>query len=670
MVFLVIKVLLAQIFFAFHVQASNMTAILADAKATLSALLQKESKQLCGSADIYNLLTLQANKRVTLWDKIFKIADQEVDDLQRLLDETEAQLNAAKAEYKKLTEEGKPQMSVADFVPMITKALHEANFAVGGSEADAVNNAIKSKCGKLVGRRLSRAGVTNMDGNAYDNSLTKFEALVTERMSAKDVRMGADEVWAACEDMTLVPMVFDFCEEMCTKMGQAALRISDAAVGQTAGGLDKVQKKVDELTALYKGYLERQTKCSDATNVLKNFRDSLLPLEQAIDETFEAWRKAQNNIQAAEIVLDQLMADLEKSKELTAQWKKKADTSAKNVADAQKALDDLIKSELFIKLKWKVAKRKLADAQEKMAKTDDALKAAEAIKMKITGIIEDAIMLYDWFVHEPLRNLQIDIDGTVDEVFYGYLEDETNAKTTLTQSLQALTSYCEKEAGPTFAKIQSVDLSPLCQIPDAQSIFTVFEQRKTSVKGDFDYCLSFKKNFFSGAVESTNELSAPLNLNQVTDAFPTPTFSSTYLPQWETDGKFLAAIKKLRETIAELEDQSAGISSSIAALSESLKKNVALSQIARAQLKKAIEENNAIQMEKKKAEELLAAQEEEEEQQNANLDELDNTADALRQKYVEAVQTFNKHFIAGTSLSLLQQKEKTNSFLKPVKKVV
>jgi len=296
------------------------------------------------------------------------------------------------------------------------------------------------------------------------------------------------------------------------------------------------------------------------------------------------------------------------------------------------------------------------------------LKAAEAIKMKVTGIIEDAIMLYDWFVHEPLRNLQIDIDGTVDQVFYGDLQDENKAKTVLKESLQSLTSYCKNEAGPQFEKIADVDLAPLCEIPDAQSIFTVFEDRKTKVKGGFDYCLSFKKNFIAEEVDSTNELSAPLNLGLVTDAFPTPSFSSVYLPQWETDGKFLMAIKKLRETIAELEDQSAEISSSIASLGDALKQNLALSKLARAALTKAIEEDNAIQMEKKKAEELLAAQEEQEEQQNANLDQLDETADALRLKYAEAVQTFNKHFIAGTSLSLIEKKE-TGSFLKPVKRV-
>jgi len=559
-------------------------------------------------------------------------------------------------------------MTPADVVPMITKALHEANFAVGGSEADAVSNAIKSRCGKLTGRRLKRVGITNVGENAYDTTLTKFEEFVTQRMSAKDVRMGADEVWLACTEMNLVPADLSYCDEMCTSMGKAALSISDAAVGQTVGGVDKIQKKIDELTALYQSYLQRQTKCSDATDVLKKFRDSMLPLEQAIDETFEAWRKAQDNINAAELVLDQLMADLEDSKKLTAEWKKKAGESTKNVADAQKALDDLIKSELFIKLKWKVAKRKLSDAQEKMAKTDEALKAAEAIKMKITGILEDAVLLYDWFVHEPLRNLQIDIDGTVDQVFYGDLQDETKAKTVLTESMLSLTTYCEKEASPQFSKITTVDLAPLCQIPDAQSVFKVFEERKAEVKGDFDYCLSFKKNFFSEQAGATDELSAPHDLAQVTDAFPTPSFSSVYLPQWEAGGKFLTAIKKLRETIAELEGQSAQISSSIAALGDSLKQNIALSKIARAALLKAIEEDKAIQMEKKKADELLAAQQEQEEQQNANLDELDGAADALRLKYTEAVQTFNKHFAAGTSLSLLQ-KEKTGSFLKPVKRV-
>merc|ERR1719429_472815 len=147
-----------------------------------------------------------------------------------------------------------------------------------------------------------------------------------------------------------------------------------------------------------------------------------------------------------------------------------------------------------------------------MANTDNALKAAQTIKMKVTGIIEDAVWLYDWFVHEPLRNLRIDIDGTIDKVFYGDLQDENKAKTVLTESMQALTSYCQKEAGPQFAKITTVDLAPLCQIPDAQSIFTTLEERKASVKGDLDYCLSFKKDFFSEQAGATDELSAPHNL--------------------------------------------------------------------------------------------------------------------------------------------------------------
>merc|ERR550532_3396982 len=150
----------------------------------------------------------------------------------------------------------------------------------------------------------------------------------------------------------------------------------------------------------------------------------------------------------ADKVLDQLIMDLEDSQELTQEWKKKAEDSA-----ATKALDELLESESQIKNKWAQAKKKLQEAQEKMSNTDEALRAAEAIKLKVTGILEEAKELYDWFVHEPLRNLMIDLPGAVDDEFDD-IEAEDEAKKSFGKSMQTLASYCRDEAGPKFLKIE------------------------------------------------------------------------------------------------------------------------------------------------------------------------------------------------------------------------
>lgn len=673
MVLSVMRALLLQVFFTFHVygRSDRMAAIMANAEDTLRELLKKEGKQLCGSMEIHKLLTMQASKRVTLWSKIDAIAAAELADLQRLLDDAEEQIATYKAAIAKKKSEEKPEMAVEEIAAMIKKALFEAGFDAA-SEDEALNSAKLSKCGKARRREQRKLGISPASG-ALDASKLKFNEMVAARMDQKDIRIQSDAIYNACELLELIPGDggMTYCNEMCEQMSNQGSKISNDAVGQTAGaGSDQMQKKLDELTVLFQTYAARQGKCQEAAAALTGFKESVEPLEKAIEVTFDAWYKANANFNEAEGILDALGDDIEDSKEMVTQLTDKANAATKDVQEAKEALNQVRASEFICKTRLSKAKTKLNDAKKKMQDSDEALKAAEMIKQKVAGIIENAVTLYDWFVHEPLRNLCLDGDGALD-IFDQGADEETTAKEAFQYTMQSVMAHCKNEAGPAFAKITSVNLAPLCQIPSDAGVDESVEQRKKEVKQEFGTAISFMKDLTPPqGSEQANEVAQPVMLDEVVDAFPKPTFASQYMPKWREDGPFLKAIVTLRLAIQGLADQTAQLEHDIGQVADSVKNNIKLRVAARKTLNEAIDAQKFAEEEKQNAEKLLASQEEQEEQQEADLNDLENIANGLYEKYKGALKTFDQHFVAGTKLALLEtNRSKSSDGLKPVHRV-
>jgi len=352
---------------------------------------------------------------------------------------------------------------------------------------------------------------------------------------------------------------------------------------------------------------------------------------------------------------------------------KKADVATGDVKEAKEALNMVRASEFICKTKWSAAKTKLKEAKRKMQDSDEALKAAEAIKQKLAGIIESAISLYDWFVHEPLRNLMLDGENPLaffDEVG----EEEAAAKKGLTVSMQSLVAHCNNEARPAFEKVTSVTLAPLCEIPSDITLYETLEKRKQEVKADLETARGYLKDFTPPpGSDQANEVAQPVMLDEVVEAFQTPSFAAQYMPKWKTDGQFLKAIEKLRLIIQGLAEQSGQLQENIGLLADSIKNNIKLRVAARAKLNEAIDASKFAEGEKNDAEQLLATQEAQEEEQNANLDELQSIADEAYKHYNAALKTFDQHFIAGTRLALLEKRNHTRNddlkLVRPVRRV-
>ena len=81
-----------------------------------------------------------------------------------------------------------------------------------------------------------------------------------------------------------------------------------------------------------------------------------------------------------------------------------------------------------------------------------------------------------------LTNIDKLDDSKEDPIPKSKKKGANNAKAVATGSMQALAACCRDEASPqsthnNFKRVATVGLAPLSQIPDAQSIFTVFKER-------------------------------------------------------------------------------------------------------------------------------------------------------------------------------------------------
>merc|ERR1711920_392420 len=575
--------------------------------------------------------------------------------------------------------EEKPELSAEDMIPMIKEALLKGGFD-SASEEQAVVNAKTSGCRMLSPRKCMKLDpLCKITKEAHDTTIEKFSELVTARMADKDVRIQGNAIYVACEQLKIIAEGDEpsYCDQMCTKMSQSGAEISDGSVGQTAGESSaELQAKVDSLIEMLKQYTTQESKCREGSEALKAFKMTLAPLEKAIQTTFDAWFKANRDLDEAEEVLEELMDEIEDSAESFHKMEAQLKAATENLDEAKAALTRVKASELFLKGRMKIAKKKLAEAKKEMEKNNDALKAAELIKEKVGGIIERLTGLYDFFVKEPIRNMMLDDPETL-AVFDAISPEEKGASDAFQESMTSLSVHCKEEALPAFSKISSIDLTPLCNFGDgaAQSVVSMVATRKKGeVKDELDKFKSWWKDF-EVSVDETNEVTQPVLLDEVMEAFPEPTFSSEYMVKWKTEGPFLSAIEKLRMTIRDLNSEVEGVEEKIKGMGDAYKNNIELRKQARSEIKAALKDQELAEEDVQKAADLLEAQEAEMKEQDSNVERLRKIARAALEEYRAALKAFDDVFIAGTKLDLLQKNEESNlprggSKLKPVKRVL
>merc|ERR1740121_1108672 len=160
-------------------------------------------------------------------------------------------------------------------------------------------------------------------------------------MTSNQLRIQGKEIYKACQELELVveSEELSYCPQMCTRMSQKGGEISDRAVGQTAGvSSDELQQKVNELEKLLEKYYTRLKKCEQGAKALHAFKLTLEPLETAIKTTFDAWFKANRDLDEAEESLEELQENIENSEETASKLESQLKAATENLDDAKTAL--------------------------------------------------------------------------------------------------------------------------------------------------------------------------------------------------------------------------------------------------------------------------------------------------------------------------------------------
>jgi len=674
MVSSVVGALLLQAFLFFYAHAGLSAADLAGAEAVLRDLLERERGELCGSGEINKLLasSAQLNSRLTSWNKIEAISAAELESLDGLMRDTLEKLEDAKRrlEAKKLEEQ--PELTEEDMEPIIKEALAKGGFDV--DQDQAVASAKLSHCGKLRARGCQKLDAKcKPEKTAFQMSMEVFKELMSAHLQSVQSRASGPVIDAACKKL-LPPEPMSYCPQMCETMGNDGQTISNDLFGQTAGKTsDEIQAEVDALTELGTKYRLQDKKCREATEALKGFKLTLAPLEVAIETTFEEWMKANGALDEAEDKLEDLKEMMDEQEATVQELGKMVQSSAEKLEGATMKLMQVKTHDTMIRSAHELAVKKLQKTKGMMEDGEAALRAAERVKEKLAGSMESMVNMYDWFVHEPLRNMMLDSDAFLQE--FEVKDSEIVSGNKFQESITALSEHCEQEAKPSFEKITEIDLSPLCEFggPEAAagSVKETLKQRKEEVIKELKDCLSWYRDFSipESAGTVTSQLVEPVLLGPLTEAYPDATFASEYMPDWKTGGKFLSAMEELRNMLHDLDEEAGALTGKIAGLMDQIADNAKLRDEISDLVKTAIAEKKLAEDQEAEAKQLLASQQAQQREQEENINRMKQLADAAYKAYQGALGKFSQIFNAGT-ISLIQaQQAKVVSASQSLKKI-
>lgn len=571
---------------------------------------------------------------------------------------------------KKLEEH--PDLTEEDITPILIKALVEGGF--DPAEGQAVESAKLSQCGKLRARQCQKLDANcKPEKGAFQTTIDAFKTLIGAHLESSQSRAQGEIIDSACKAL-LPPEPVSYCAQMCETMGINGKDKSHELFGQTAGKTSQqIQEEVDSLSELGERYTQQDNKCKEATEALQGFKLTLAPLEVAITTTFNEWMKAHGALEEAEDKLEDLKDMMEEQENTIDELTQLVKAADEKLEAATLKLTQLKVQEETIKKAHELAVNKLAKTKGTVEDGESALRAAEKVKEQLAGAMESMVNMYDWFVHEPLRNLMLDDANSLKT--FEPTDKEISSTSQLKESFRDLADYCEREAKPSFGKITNLNLAPLCEFGGDEAVIGVertLRLRKDEVMQKLEECMGYSRDLsIPEEAGEVNGIVEPVLLEPLMEIYSDVDFASAYMPDWKTGGRFLKAIEELRNMLHELEQESQGLQGQITSLTDQMQENGRLRDEVSELVRQAIAEKKIADANEAQAKQLLEEQQEQQRQQEANIEVMRRLADAAYQAYKGALDNFGKVFGKGTIFLEAHQGKVISASrnLKPIKKL-
>merc|ERR1719512_213778 len=579
----------------------------------LAEIFASKDNAICGGSDIRDELTKGTSvggMRTTNWEKVLKIAEEYLKQVELDIPKLTKQVKELEAELAKSeADEAFNDATKDDLIPTVMNTISQPATFIDKATA------IKSKCGfavsdvnkeiraenRKIKKEARKQGNNNpellpgLDAECWENSVNQFGTELEAFLSAGKVRATSNAVLAACcevvECQPGIDIPKNYCDELCTRMaGNPALN----EVEYLGGSVAELKKKLEEASAKLKEAVHEQKECNAAKGALSDFQSQLTEMNSDIDRTFDVQKKANAALQAAEEELEDLLdeADDLEAKREAAEGKLAEDELAVNgLAGNLKKLKD---AEPGIKKEMEDAIAQFEKAVKLVNEATTALNSFNKLKVLVTSTISKMWLYFSDAVLTPLNNIGLE-KGMLMEDYFEKKYESNKEYGELLGDLEGLTKHCDASAKPAFERIKKNDLKKtlldMCVYTPAEESAKEFATTVLTIGDKMLTNLKTAQAWHDAPEERPDmvEKGEPAGLRQIETAFGPSSYFSSYLQRWKADtGDFLRLLANLYTLIAELKEQRANLEKIKDELIKKLQNHIALKKATFAKLSLAI----------------------------------------------------------------------------------
>merc|ERR1711972_1004976 len=162
---------------------------------------------------------------------------------------------------------------------------------------------------------------------------------------------------------------------------------SNGKFTETFGGLDELKTELDRLTMLGKDLSDKHSSCEKAGKILEDFQESLDPLESATLTNFKAWKKANTDLQKAQLGLKKFNKKIDEQEAEKEKLKTILDGTTEDLKNELTNLLKLTTANPVLNTKNKETMQAAKEAKDSMASFLTAVNAALGIKERVEGVL-------------------------------------------------------------------------------------------------------------------------------------------------------------------------------------------------------------------------------------------------------------------------------------------
>lgn len=647
-----------------------------DAADTLRVLFEDEQNSICGGGKIRKWLTevpSESSFRVDHGTQVEAEANAFLEQVASEIIKLTKEVERLEKEIKVAAEKSAPaNLDIAGVAkPILESILNEAY--AGDQTQSGPEKATIAKCGAAAYAIRKQHKVPR---GAYKAAKSLMLEKLTPVFENGKVRFGdskgdSQKMLQMCGDLVgwdpkmQVDNGASYCDELCGNFAREALAMSGKYAGSYAG---PAVKALEEQLAKAKADLQynqdEEDECRRARDSLKGFAAELVRLNDDIKEKHDARMAAQDALDMAAEVLDEMMESEEGKSDVLARAQEEYGLSQAKVAE----LTGLVAAEKATERKRNdavtEATAKLDFASQELAKAEAASVSLDEIRGLVTQTMIKMVAYHEVVIVKPIKALGLQVATDISEYFDGLMDEATSEKEAVYSTLSLIDKYCESTATKAFSKVKSsVDLTSLCEKGTAQEvgdqINTMVKQRADEVRRalqDVQNSLDLYRGQEGMSKEESDRLTEQgelEGLREVATVYSQSSYFSKYLTHWKLDSQppnFLDLISSLKGALARLTEQEDNLKAALeetqhlaAQQLDQRKKMVAL-------LKDAMNNNEIMKGKEAEAQQEVDAQEKLIEQQESEYSRLEDVLQEAQKAYVAAKGLLESTYKRGTNM--------------------